>query len=42
MSTSFLNSPVMNLVVQPWFLVLFAVAAFLFFLAMGKTSKKSK
>jgi hypothetical protein len=42
MSTSFLNSPVMNFVLQPWFLTLFAAVAFLFFFSMGKMSKKSK
>jgi hypothetical protein len=34
-----LNSPVMNFVLQPWFLILFAVVAFLFFFAIGKLSK---
>jgi len=42
MSTSFWNSPVMNFVLQPWFLILFAVVAFLFFLTMGKMSKRPK
>jgi hypothetical protein len=42
MSTSFWNSPVMNLVLEPRFLILFAVVAFLFFLTMGKMSKGSK
>ena len=42
MSTSFWNSAVMNFVLQPWFLILFAVVAFLFFLTMGKMSNKPK
>ena len=42
MSASFWNSPVMNFVLQPWFLILFAAVGFLFFLAMGKVSKKPK
>ena len=39
MSTGFLHSPGMDFVLQPWFLILFAVVAFLFFFAMGKFSK---
>jgi len=42
MSTSFWNSPVMNLVLQPRFLIVFAVVGFLFFLTMGKLSKRPK
>lgn len=42
MSTGFLNSPVMNFVLQPWFLILFAVVGFLFFLTMDKMSKRPK
>jgi hypothetical protein len=30
----------LNTVVQPWFLITFAVAGFFFFLTLGKMSKK--
>jgi hypothetical protein len=30
----------LNNVVQPWFLIIFAVAGFLFFLTIGKMSKR--
>jgi len=42
MSTSFWNSPAMNFVLQPRCLILFAVAAFLFFLTIDKMSKKPR
>jgi hypothetical protein len=41
MSTSFLHSQAMDFVLQPRFLIVFAVTAFLFFFAMGKLSKHS-
>ena len=39
MSNSFWNSPVMSNLLQPWCLIVIAVAGFLFFFTMGKISK---